>query len=268
MDLIFPVTCAHAGLEGWTQDLDRNIINYLAHTGSLACVCKKCEIVCLARNSGRLCCPIQQFYHPQNAKLLSRREFIEYIDTNDVIPRQVTRMVVLVEDDRKQEDDDDDGDWYGLTANQYEDREVRTYWRWSCCGENCYDTGCKALKDAEDDEDTDMMINSNKEAIEEAFESNRRDECDVRRDWDDSISGDAMRGCSCGYTDGLNTYCSCGIGYNENSDGDGDGDESFHDHDESGGEDSRYHNEQSSDGHGSGSENSTCHNDEQSSDDD
>jgi hypothetical protein len=211
MDYIFPIA---NGLEGWTHDLDRNIINYLTHTGSLACVCKKCEEVCLARNAGRLCCPTQQFYHPNDAKLLSREEF-EDIDTDVIETSQVQHRIILAKDE-------EDDDYHGLSACEFEDKVVRTQWRWTCCGENFCFTGCKAVNDVDDDEDTDtnMAIRSNEEARAQAFERNREDEDDgyAQCDWDDSINGDAMRGCNCGYADDLNTYCSCGIGYRKTID--------------------------------------------------
>ena len=64
---IFPSANA---LLGWTKHLDRNIIDYLEHTGSLSCVNKASERKCLAKNAGRLCCPTQQYYHPADAELV------------------------------------------------------------------------------------------------------------------------------------------------------------------------------------------------------
>uniref|UniRef100_A0A7S0GFX5 Uncharacterized protein n=1 Tax=Proboscia inermis TaxID=420281 RepID=A0A7S0GFX5_9STRA len=174
MNCNFPIA---NGLDHWTQDLDRAIINYLAHTGSLACVCKTSKSTCLAQNAGRQCCETQQFYHPNGAVLLSTNSWGKsYINSESI---QVQDRIILVkrgrmiidsedDDDGEDVDDDDEGsDWHGLTASQFEDKVIRNNWTWLCCTKGFYCTGCLAVTDATDVNDTDAAIRSNKDARKE-----------------------------------------------------------------------------------------------------
>ena len=122
---IFPVA---QGLEGWTEDLDREIIKYLLHTGSLACVCKTSERVCLVMDTG---------YHPADAKLLPWYRVEELEDEEElthVAPR--FRLIGGIDSSRgSDEEKPTNGSGY------------KGYWRWSCCGEDIGCTGCQAVCD-------------------------------------------------------------------------------------------------------------------------
>ena len=245
---------------GWTNDdLDRKVIAFLPHTGSLSCVSKASERLCLARNAGRLCCPTQQFFHPINAELLEPGTSSATRDY-DAIPE---RLVLFPNDD----EDDDSNDNMGLSASQFHVKRVKDTWTWSCCGAGFRCTGCNhiAVQDAEkaredaagsvaggddgsdavsvtdndgnddgvsatnnddsgdgsDDNDDDNAIAADERPAIAANEREKENALDNRdfhnRDWDESYGGDASRFCTCGYADGLYTYCACGCGYSPDS---------------------------------------------------
>lgn len=188
------------GLQDWTKCLDRKIIDYLEHTGSLSCVNKASERECLARNAGRLCCPTQQYYHPADAKLVSI--FDDELE-NSIMEEELTYdtpRFVLNEGRHTTPPEE--------TSHSY------NYWKWSCCAKNKECTGCEDVCDAEEDVDTDAAIQANEEAREaqarqEALDDEEDDYYRRTPDWDDSIGGDAKRWCSCGYKDGVYSYCAC-----------------------------------------------------------
>jgi hypothetical protein len=56
-----------------TEELEQEIVGFLAHTGALACTCKAASSACRAvANLGDVCCPAQQFHHPGSAVLQQR----------------------------------------------------------------------------------------------------------------------------------------------------------------------------------------------------
>ena len=66
--------------------------------------------------------------------------------------------------------------------------------------------------DAKSDEDTNAAMQANEQARQNDSDDDDSDDEYVRSrtpDWDESIYGDARPGCSCGYADGLYTYCAC-----------------------------------------------------------
>lgn len=193
---IFP---AANRLEGWTKDLDREIIGkYLSHTGSLACVCKASERECLTMNAGRLCCPTQQFYHPADAELLSWYR-VEEIEDEEGLTYVAPRFRLNKGRDKDDEEQRSGGSGY------------KGYLRWNCCGESILCTGCLAVEDAEEGEDVNAAIQANEQTREQLWQNESDDEEDFRLtpDWDESIGGDARLGCSCGYADGVYSYCAC-----------------------------------------------------------
>jgi hypothetical protein len=52
-----------------TEELEQEIVEFLAHTGALACTCKAALAACRAASFGDVCCPAQQFHHPRSAVL-------------------------------------------------------------------------------------------------------------------------------------------------------------------------------------------------------
>lgn len=207
---IFPLARENPG---WTKHLDREIIVYLTHTGSLSCVSKASECECLALNSGCLCCPTQQFFIPAGAGLLSIFDIEDEENINDLISQNGHILTFATPRFRLN---------YGRHTTPGEDTSHSyNYWKWSCCAKNIGCTGCEAVCDAEEDEDIDAAIQANEQArqqIQNASDDDGNDSFRLTPDWDDSIYGDARLGCSCGYADGLYTYCACGIGYANGND--------------------------------------------------
>ena len=187
-------------LESWTKYIDREIISkYLSHTGSLACVCKASERECLAMSAGRLCCPTRQFYHPEDAKRVPWYR-LDKMDAEEGLIEVVHRFSL----NRKRGKDPDDPDEEKSTT----DSCYKPYWRWSCCGENIFCTGCKAVCDADEGDDTDAAIQANMRAMQnDTVDENSS--ASSRVHWDASIYGDGSRWCNCEYKDGLSMNCFC-----------------------------------------------------------
>ena len=176
--------------QGWTNYLDRKIIQYLEHTGSLSCACKAGERACLTANAGRLCCPTQRFYHPHDARLLSIFEMEDEEHIKDLIRDNGHMELFATPHGRHMTPPED-------TSHRY------NYWKWSCCAKNIGCTGCIAVCDAEEDTDVNAAIRANKltrrERQHESDDDDDEEELCVTPRWDDSIGGDARRGCECGY---------------------------------------------------------------------
>lgn len=182
------------------KSMDLKITEYLAHTGSLACTSRGADLICTEANDElSVCCPSQQFHHPGETDLQDEsaleEESCEY-------PRDV-RM--KLNDDA---DEDDVTDWMGLNAYDFQQRTAEHNLRWSCCGSSFFSTGCIRNRDVPDDE-AEAAMNSNERAQIDVYENITCNSGDPNRDWDDSIYEDASTHCTCGYADGLYTYCAC-----------------------------------------------------------
>jgi hypothetical protein len=62
-----------------------------------------------------------------------------------------------------------------------------------------------------EEEAEDSMV-ANEQARNDACETNApssSNDGSLTPDWDESIYGDAKRSCTCGYADGLFSYCAC-----------------------------------------------------------
>lgn len=167
----------------------------------LGCVNKASECKCLTKNAGRLCCPTQQYYHPVDAELVDIfDEELEKRMHDEGLTYDTPRFVL--NEGRHTTPPED-------TSHSY------NFWKWSCCAKNKECTGCEVVRDAEEDEDTDAAIQANdrvREALQAKQDALDDEEDDYDRptpDWDDSIGGDAKRWCSCGYKDGVYSYCAC-----------------------------------------------------------
>ena len=174
--------------------------------------CRIPEALPAPASSGRLCCPTQQFYHPEEAELVSQKrldEIIEEEGINIVTPRFKLYNAIGDESDGDEQlsDDDEPGK---------ERRQGRRYW--SCCGEDVSCTGCLLVCDADQNEDVHAAIIANQQARETQDVSVEEDspswdgvrgEGGLTPDWDNSWDGQARRWCSCGYRDGVYSYCAC-----------------------------------------------------------
>eukprot|EP00977_Amphora_coffeiformis_P017130 scaffold5479_cov199-Amphora_coffeaeformis.AAC.69 len=188
-------------VEGWSESLDREVIQYLAHTGSLSCTCKAAKKTCLAMQTGRLCCPAQQFYHPESATLVYRRKHIK----EDVIAKDMPRVILYDENDDDSVEENEE-----FFAPRDDDNYNERAYRWSCCGELMSCTGCMPVELASGSEDpNDAMARNQRQRDRNEYSHYYED---LEADWDDSIYGDASRHCDCGYVDGVYTYCCC-VGY-------------------------------------------------------
>ena len=175
--------------EPLTDFLELEIIQFLHHTGPLACTCKNGRDLASTKGTGT-CCPTQQFHHPEGARL-----------TADVIEE-----CEYDEDDRLQLYDGDEEDKKDM-MNPWQLEQCEEL-LWECCNSHYFSTGCIP------------NCNVTPEKVSAAMEANKReqvspggddstisDDSEVcegpTSDWcwdksisgDESISGDAKRSC-------------------------------------------------------------------------
>jgi len=178
---------------GMTESLELEILEYLEHTGSFACTCSR------SWDFVGICCDSQQFHHPEDADLTDDRL---NEDEPEHPPDTRTRVKLC--------DDDEEHDMMGLTAwekRKFAERDMT----WTCCGSHFASTGCQSNDCVTSYEISDALESNEKaRARAAACEMWKDDDDDYSsREWDDSFGGDARRSCTCGYVDGVYSYCAC-----------------------------------------------------------
>ena len=178
--------------EPLTDFLELEIIQFLHHTGPLACTCKNGRDLASTKGTGT-CCPTQQFHHPEGARL-----------TADVIEE-----CEYDEDDRLQLYDGDEEDKKDM-MNPWQLEQCEEL-LWECCNSHYFSTGCIPNCDVTPEKASTAMEANKREQDSPGGDgmSDNSNECAPTPDWDDSIFGDAKRSCTCGYKDGHCTYCAC-----------------------------------------------------------
>lgn len=194
-----------------TVDLELKILGYVVHNGAFACVCRSGRARCQQEGwyDEGICCPPQQFHHLADAHL-EKTEDRENIGSYDN-PRDDRWKLCrqYSNDDDSEDDDDDEFDWMGLTARGYTglvNKMAARDMKWSCCNSDFYSTGC--INDI-DQEAMEANERARQEVLDNIDEDTDDSDREYGRDWDDSIGGDARRSCTCGYADGVYSYCAC-----------------------------------------------------------
>jgi hypothetical protein len=195
------------GLQQLPRSVEIEILGWLRHTGSFACTSKAANATSQEANendTGQVCCcPSQQFHHPADGDLIDISELDEPLDH----PKD-NRM--KLENEEMENEIEDDSDWMGLSRSEFKSKvaERDLDLRWSCCGSDFFSTGCKPNTDVAPEE-AETAMEANEGARSNAYEVDTCNSAYSNRDWDESIGEDAKPNCTCGYADGVYSYCAC-----------------------------------------------------------
>jgi hypothetical protein len=194
------------GFQQLPRSVELEILEWLRHKGSLACTSIAANAIIQEANDGQVCCPSQQFHHPADGDLINVSEFDEPL--LHPIDNRMTLKFQEIEDEREDEREDD---WMGLSRSEFKRKQnqlAKRDLKWSCCGSDFFSTGC-TTNTGVTLEEAETAMEANERAQSNAYEDDTCDSAYSNRDWDESIGEDAKPNCTCGYADGVYSYCAC-----------------------------------------------------------
>jgi hypothetical protein len=163
-----------------------------------------------------VCCPSHQFHHPADGELIDVSKLDDPLDHPPDNRMQLKSQEIEdeLEDGKEDElEDEREDDWMGLTRSHFKSKQNKVAerdLRWSCCGSDFFSSGCMSNSDAAAPKEAETAMEANGRARNNAYEDDTYDSgAYSNRDWDESIGEDAKPSCTCGYADGVYSYCAC-----------------------------------------------------------